>query len=154
MCVSPRICGLPARFWLAACIFLLWRLHGISLTLPSFSQHSISFFHLPHFALSGPRQIPINHWYSQNTEGNPMSPPLFCLNKKGRFKLWFVCLFIDFCWALHSSLLSFLPFSYPSTFSQDPHAPIYSKDLVFFYYPCRLDLCMSLLGSWYEICIC
>ena len=28
-----------------------------------------------------------------------------------------------------------------------PLLPIYSRDLVFFYFPCRLDLCMSLLGS-------
>ena len=28
-----------------------------------------------------------------------------------------------------------------------PMLPIYSGDLVFFYFPCRLDLCMSLLGS-------
>ena len=29
-----------------------------------------------------------------------------------------------------------------------PLLPIYSRDLVFFYFPCRLDLCMSLLGSF------
>ena len=37
-------------------------------------------------------------------------------------------------------LSSLLPFKIPML-------PIYSKDLVFFYYPCRLDPCMSLLGS-------
>ena len=53
---------------------------------------------------------------------------------------------IDFCWALHFSLLPFY-FSPPlQTSWKIPMLPIYSGNLVFSYYPCRLDLCMSLLG--------
>ena len=53
-------------------------LYGVSLTLPSFSQHSVQ-FSLPSPTLlpyHRPRQFFINQWYSQHTEGNPTSSVL------------------------------------------------------------------------------
>ena len=46
-----------------------------------------------------------------------------------------------------SALLPASPLPSPPTSPKVPKLPIYSADLVFFYFPCRLDLCKFLLGS-------
>ena len=43
-------------------------------------------------------------------------------------------------------LLTFWPLHLPSALSVVPMLPIYSDDLVFCYFPCRLNTCVSLLG--------
>ena len=45
------------------------------------------------------------------------------------------------------SLLPSLPLPFPSTLSHGPHAPNLLRGSCLFYFPCRLNPCMSLLGS-------
>ena len=59
-----------------------------------------------------------------------------------KFRL-FLLIFIELYIFLSSSCLSLNLQPSPKV----PMLPVYSRDLVFFYFPCRLDLCMSLLGS-------
>ena len=59
-------------------------------------------------------------------------------------KKTFKLLFFIFYWAIH--FLCSLPFL-PPNLLPSLMIPIYSEDLVFFYFPCRLGPCISLLGS-------
>ena len=72
-----------------------------------------------------------------------------CLEKKlpGLQILHFLFLFVSFLKLIFIDLYIFL-FSPPLQPSlKVPMLPIYSGDFAFFYFPRRLDLCMSLLGS-------
>ena len=55
--------------------------------------------------------------------------------------------FYYFHWAIYFSLLPIFLFSRLLPSPMVPMLPISLEDLVFFYFSCRLDRCMSLLGS-------
>ena len=74
-------------------------------------------------------------------ECNPQLPQQLC---KGILLFLLILLY----WAIHFSLMPSLPLPSHSNLSHGPHALNIFTRSCFFYFPCRLDPCMSHLGSF------